>query len=90
MHRSRAKKRGEWAAPFGGRGGRLTTNPISHALPVQGEPIRFAEAATLGNTGCGPRIFKDAANWRACPARKSHPLPNRKASASVFTLGMTA
>jgi uncharacterized oxidoreductase len=30
---------GHWVAPFGGREGRLSTNPISFAVPTQGDPV---------------------------------------------------
>jgi uncharacterized oxidoreductase len=32
-------KEGHWVAPFGGREGRLSTNPISFAVPTKGDPI---------------------------------------------------
>src|SRR6202011_3880194 len=37
---------GHWVAPFGGREGRLATNPIAYALPVAGAPPVVADFST--------------------------------------------
>lgn len=37
---------GHWVAPFGGRDGRLATNPIAYALPIADEPPVVADFST--------------------------------------------
>ncbi|MFN8620743.1 MAG: Ldh family oxidoreductase [Chloroflexota bacterium] len=37
---------GHWVAPFGGRTGRMSTNPIAFAWPVEGEPPVVADFST--------------------------------------------
>jgi uncharacterized oxidoreductase len=39
---------GHWVAPFGGRDGRMATNPMAYAFPTQAEPVvaDFATSAT--------------------------------------------
>ncbi len=37
---------GHWVAPFGGREGRISTNPIAVAWPVEGEPAVVADFST--------------------------------------------
>jgi hydroxycarboxylate dehydrogenase B len=37
---------GHWVAPFGGREGRLATNPIAYAIPVAGAPPVVADFST--------------------------------------------
>jgi uncharacterized oxidoreductase len=39
-------RHGHWVAPFGGREGRLATNPIAYAFPVKGAPPVVADFST--------------------------------------------
>jgi LDH2 family malate/lactate/ureidoglycolate dehydrogenase len=52
---------GHWVAPFGGRDGRISTNPIAVGWPVEGEPPVVADFST----SCAPegviRVMRDRA-----------------------------
>ena len=57
---------GHWVAPFGGREGRLATNPIAFALPVQGGPLLLDAAFLVPRTR--------ATSFQALAARESRAL----------------
>ena len=50
---------GHWVAPFGGRNGRLGTNPISFAAPTEGRPIVMDFSTSIAPEG-KVRFFRDS------------------------------
>lgn len=49
---------GHWVAPFGGRAGRLGTNPISFAAPTDGDPV-LLDFSTASLPEGRVRLFQD-------------------------------
>jgi LDH2 family malate/lactate/ureidoglycolate dehydrogenase len=50
---------GHWVAPFGGRDGRISTNPIAVAWPVQGEAPVVADFSTAAAPEGVIRVLRD-------------------------------
>jgi LDH2 family malate/lactate/ureidoglycolate dehydrogenase len=50
---------GHWVAPFGGRDGRLSTNPIAIAWPVDGEAPVVADFSTAASPEGVVRVLRD-------------------------------
>ena len=50
---------GHWAAPFGGRDGRISTNPIAVGWPVEGEPPVVADFSTSTAPEGVIRVMRD-------------------------------
>ena len=53
-----AGSEGHWVAPFGGREGRLSTNPISFAAPTEDQPIVMDFSTSAAPEG-KVRLFRD-------------------------------
>ena len=60
-------KEGHWVAPFGGREGRLGTNPIAFAAPTRGDPISMGFSTPIAPEG-KVRLYRDTGTRFAEPA----------------------
>jgi len=50
---------GHWVAPFGGRDGRISTNPLAIAWPVEGQPPVVADFSTATTAEGVIRVMRD-------------------------------
>ena len=60
-------KEGHWVAPFGGREGRLGTNPIAFAAPTGGDPISMDFSTPIAPEG-KVRLLRDTGSKFAEPS----------------------
>ena len=60
-------KEGHWVAPFGGREGRLSTNPIAFAVPTGRDPISMDFSTAIAPEG-QVRLLRDSKQRFAAPA----------------------